>query len=134
MIVTLTARYSIAGLSVWLLLGCRPGETAGLDPDPSRAVSIRIEPQTASLSTTDTLRFRSVALNALGQGVSAAGVRFEATGGSIDAAGLFRATDAGNFEVRARLQTSAGELTAAAAVSVLAPTPPVPPPPPPPPP
>lgn len=110
-----------------LVVGCGPGsEAAGLDPDLTAAMTIRIEPVVAMLAIGDTVRFSARVLNVLGQSVSPAGVWFEAGGGAIDGAGLFRAMEAGEFAVRARLVTASGELIAVAAVVVLAEPPPPP--------
>jgi len=108
----------------------------GLDPSPEPVVyAITISPDRITVRPSDTVRFAASALGAGSAAVSVT-IRFEASGGTIDQAGLYRAPRAaGGFEVRALVDRAGrSPLADTAAIEVLAPQPPPPPPPAPPPP
>ena len=92
-------------------------EGGGGDPDPV-LTSITVSPGAATLEVNDTQRFRAQAFDQNGDPLDA-DVRWTATGGIIDAAGLYTATSAGEFVVTA----SAGEVSQTATVTVTAPDP-----------
>ena len=92
-------------------------EGGGGEPNPV-LTSITVSPDAATLEVDDTQRFRAQALDQNGDPIDA-DVRWTVTGGTIDGAGLYTATSAGEFIVTA----SAGEVVQTATVTVNAPDP-----------
>ena len=92
-------------------------EGGGGEPDPV-LTSITVSPDAATLEVNDTQRFRAQAFDQNGDPIDA-DVRWTTTGGTIDGAGLYTATSAGEFIVTA----SAGEVVQTATVTVNAPDP-----------
>ena len=96
-------------------------EGGGGSPDPEpelQATSITVSPNTVTLEVGGSQPFRAQVLDQ-NEGPIEAAVRWTASGGTIDEAGLYTATTAGEFTVTA----TAGEITETATVTVTAPDP-----------
>ena len=120
---------SLLPVALLVLGACRSdAHSAGLEPDPNTVVLIRISPQSADLAPSDTLRFRVVAITVRGDTQPATNSTFDASGGSIDPSGLYRAGADGDYDVRAHLRAGGMDLVSTAHASVRTPSPPPPPP------
>lgn len=93
-------------LTALVLLAACAGETTGPTTPttpgaPSAAVGFRVLPGTVTLETGQEIRFRGE-MRTLGGQVSEPALSWEASGGSIDARGIFSATETGAYRVVGR--------------------------------
>ena len=117
---------SLGTLGLLLVIGCSAERNAGLDGNPADPERVELSPSEGAVVVGDTIRFVVDVVRRDGTRERAVVPRFEPTGGTIDATGLYRAAASpGRFVVRAVVLVAAGlELAGEASVQV-APAPPV---------
>lgn len=103
---------SLGTLGLLLLIGCSAERNAGLDGNPADPEWVELSPSEGAVVVGATIRFVVDVVRCDGARERAAVARFETTGGTIDATGLYgAAAPPGRFVVRAVVPVAAGRRT-----------------------